>query len=206
MRVRGMIWPKLIFLSLLCVLLSLYLYSDNACERIIFLGDSITAGGLWGQLFRLPEKDMKNFGVGGDTTGGVLNRIDSVISKNPSKIFLMIGINDDPTPQNIMAIVRNYTFILENLKCSLPSTKIYAQSVLPVNKKLLSDAKDNCDIHKLNLEIARLAKDNGIVYIDLFPSFLKNGQLNEALTWDGIHLNPSGYALWKSLIEQYVLE
>jgi lysophospholipase L1-like esterase len=206
MRVRGMIRPKLIFLSLLCVLLSLYLYSDNACERIIFLGDSITAGGQWGRLFRLAGRDMKNFGVGGDTTRGVLNRIDSVISENPSKIFLMIGFNDGPTHQNIMAIVRNYTVILKNLKRSLPNTKIYVQSVLPVNKKLLPDAKDNDDIHELNLEIARLAKDQGVVYIDLFPRFLKDGQLNEALTWDGLHLNPSGYALWKTLIENYVLE
>lgn len=60
--------------------------------HIIFLGNSITEMGNWKQLMN--DTTVLNRGISGDITFGVLKRLDDVIKKQPSKLFLLIGIND----------------------------------------------------------------------------------------------------------------
>ncbi|MEP7347737.1 MAG: GDSL-type esterase/lipase family protein, partial [Gemmatimonadaceae bacterium] len=59
---------------------------------VIWLGDSITEGGSWGSL--IGDSTTLNRGIGGDITYGVLHRLDEVIRHRPSKLFILIGIND----------------------------------------------------------------------------------------------------------------
>ena len=56
------------------------------------LGDSITAQGEWAELF--PEEKILNLGLSGDTSAGLLNRLDDVVGRKPRVVLLMIGIND----------------------------------------------------------------------------------------------------------------
>ena len=68
---------------------------------IVFLGNSITAGGKdWSE--RLNQPNIKNRGIGGDVTEGVLARLDELIYFKPRTVFLLIGINDlwNLTPDN----------------------------------------------------------------------------------------------------------
>src|SRR5690242_16816098 len=44
---------------------------------VVMLGDSITEGVDWHELFR--DQRLLNRGIGGDTSAGVLNRLDEVI-------------------------------------------------------------------------------------------------------------------------------
>ncbi len=60
--------------------------------EIIFLGNSITDGAEWAQLFN--DLRMKNQGISGDVTAGILHRLDVVTDRKPAKIFLLIGTND----------------------------------------------------------------------------------------------------------------
>ena len=60
--------------------------------RIIFLGNSITQLGNWKKL--LNDSTVINRGIAGDITFGVLKRLDDVTRRQPSKLFLLIGIND----------------------------------------------------------------------------------------------------------------
>lgn len=66
--------------------------SKDKKEKIVFLGDSLIDKGEWNEL--LSNEDIANRGINGDTTEGVLNRIDSVIALVPKKAFIMIGTND----------------------------------------------------------------------------------------------------------------
>mgnify|MGYP000061554644 CR=1 FL=1 len=61
-------------------------------DEIIFLGNSITDIGEWTEVWQ--DIHVKNRGISGDNTFGVLARLDEVVSSKPSKIFIMIGIND----------------------------------------------------------------------------------------------------------------
>lgn len=61
-------------------------------DDIIFLGNSITNGCEWAEL--LGNAHAKNRGISGDTTNGVLDRLHVITAGKPSKVFLLIGIND----------------------------------------------------------------------------------------------------------------
>ena len=54
---------------------------------IVFVGDSITARFEWDEYFT--EYTVANRGIDSDVTEGVLNRLDTIVSQTPEKIFLM---------------------------------------------------------------------------------------------------------------------
>jgi lysophospholipase L1-like esterase len=122
----------------------------------------------------------------------------------------MIGINDLYDGFDIQEIVLNYSRIIQKISESSPDTKIYVQSLLPINEKLLfryfPDSKIKVkNILKLNNNLKDLSRQFDLTYVDLYPLFMANGdQLNENLTLDGLHLNGKGYWIWKSAIEKYI--
>jgi lysophospholipase L1-like esterase len=56
------------------------------------LGDSLTEWGNWHEL--VPEHRIINRGIAGDTSSGVLDRLQEVIERRPKVVFVMIGTND----------------------------------------------------------------------------------------------------------------
>ncbi|MDR7869043.1 MAG: GDSL-type esterase/lipase family protein [Sporomusaceae bacterium] len=106
----------------------------SPARPVVFLGDSITYGGDWEDLF--PATLVENRGIGGDTTLGLLNRLDQVIALKPSQIFLMIGMNDLCYNRPIPEVIANYRRILGRFREELPDTKVYVQSVLPFNDRI----------------------------------------------------------------------
>ena len=176
-------------------------------NEIVFLGDSITDFGRWNEMFN--KVNIKNRGIRGDSTKGVLERLSEIVSSSPDKIFLMIGINDLSSKKKVSEIVRNYDEILRYIIEKTPQTKMYVQSVLPVNEnipKRLGHA-NNDDVIKLNSELKVLCSHYGIQYIDLFNLFGNDSdKLKEEYTIDGLHPNGKGYLVWKSAIERYVFD
>lgn len=180
--------------------------APHANHPIVFLGDSITDEGDWSKLF--PDLPVENRGIGGDTTLGVLNRLDQVIVMKPSQIFLMIGTNDLCFGRSISATTSNYRKILNRLHTELPNTKIYIQSVLPFNDTIFPSRslRTNTNIKQLNIEIKKLAQSYNYPYIDLTPAFsASDGRLPASYTIDGLHLNDSGYLLWREQIKNLVV-
>jgi hypothetical protein len=100
-------------------------------EDIIFLGNSITNGGEWAEL--LNDIRIKNRGISGDVCQGVLDRLNSIIDGEPSKIFLLIGINDLARGISSDSIVSGTEKIIDRIKLDSPNSLIYIQSILPVN-------------------------------------------------------------------------
>jgi len=179
--------------------------APHASQPIVFLGDSITDEGEWSALF--PALPVENRGIGGDTTLGVLNRLHQVIVLQPSQIFLMIGTNDLCFGRSIPDTIANYRQILTRLHTELPNTKIYIQSVLPFNDALFPSRslRTNNNIKQLNTEINKLAQTYHDPYIDLTPAFSgPSGRLPAQYTTDGLHLNASGYLLWRDQIKDLV--
>jgi lysophospholipase L1-like esterase len=121
----------------------------------------------------------------------------------------MVGINDLKHKSPIPKIITNYKNILNTIKEESSGTKIFIQSVLPVNNKLFYKAWnrtiDNAHVIHLNKELFALAKELNINFINLFSLFTaENNELNPLYTYDGIHLNGKGYLVWKSAVDQYV--
>lgn len=183
---------------------SMFRASPVSTGSIVFVGNSITEGGNWSELF--PEKHILNRGIGGDISAGVLKRLDEIIRHQPSKIFICIGTNDLAHGVEQATILQNYKTILETIKAQSPATKIYVQSVLPVGKNVIYGHK-NEKIIPLNTEIKKLCNEMQLTYIDLYPNFIEEtGYLNPAYTNDKLHLMGKGYLVWKDLIQSYVNE
>ena len=182
----------------------LSIFKESEGKDIIFLGDSLTDNNEWAESF--PELNIGNQGIGDDTTSGVLHRLKETTNLKPSKIFIMIGINDLFNGVSRDVILKNYTSIIEEIRKDIPNTEVYIQSLLPTNSDLTYSNVDNDDILWLNENLRKLASDNGYAYIDLYSLFEdENNNLNKQWTIDGIHLNGPAYEVWETALKDYVI-
>jgi hexosaminidase len=161
---------------------------------IVMLGDSITAGGEWREIY--PGLPIKNRGIGGDTTTGVLARLESIVDGRPAAIFLKIGTNDLTLGPQRDESYKQYREIITTIQAKSPGTDIYVQSLLP------RDADMRDEVEAYNREIGVIASELGVNYIDLYPAFLApDGSIRDELTYDDLHLSGEGYLLWQSILE-----
>jgi lysophospholipase L1-like esterase len=175
----------------------------NSEKDVIFLGNSITAGVDWHELLGLEH--ARNRGISGDITFGVLERLDEVIEGKPAKIFILIGINDISRNIPDSFIVDNYRKMITRIQAGSPKTKIYLQTLLPVNNdftQFRNHYNKNEHIQFVNTALKKLSQTYKAQLIDLHPHFLdKEGKLRKEFTQDGLHLNAEGYAHWASILK-----
>ena len=168
---------------------------------VVFVGDSITEGGLWSEW--LPDVDVINRGIIGNTTQDILDRMHQIVSVKPDKLFVMIGVNDLNKRLGVAVALRNYTTLFDLIDAQLPQTEVYIQSVLPVNA--VWPLIDNTHIPTLNAALVQHADERGYRYIDLHSVFSDaEGALKPDLSNDGIHLLAPGYRLWRSQILEFL--
>ena len=180
----------------------------NSPEDVIFLGNSLTARADWNELLQLPL--ARNRGISGDITFGVLDRLQEVTEGKPGKLFILIGINDISRNIPDSLIVRNYERMIQNIQSESPRTKIYFQTLLPVNNDFTQFKnhynKDGHILH-VNNQIKMLGEKYGIEIIDLYPHFLDDeNKLDKTFTEDGLHLNAAGYIVWANILKKYIQE
>jgi lysophospholipase L1-like esterase len=176
-----------------------------SANTIYFLGDSLTDSCEWSELLSNPK--IKNRGIMGDSTEGLLNRLNQIIQSKPQKIFIMIGINDLLNNIETTKILDNYQKIITTIRTDSPKTKIYIESVLPLNFELDKTKRpiNNQNISDFNNNLKNFSDNSNIFYIDLYSKFLNlSGQLDQQYTFDGIHLNGKGYLIWKNEISKYI--
>jgi len=187
---------------------SLFNLLPVSSDDIVFVGNSITNGGEWHELFE--DKHIKNRGISGDISEGVYDRLESITKGKPKKIFLMIGTNDIAKNIPINTIAENIEKIILKIKEDSPETGIYMQSVLPVNPdfKMFSGHMKPDSIKSLNRRIEKLSHTYNTVYIDLYPEFLMQGtdKLSPRYTNDGLHLLGEGYLHWAQIVSPYIKE
>lgn len=173
-------------------------------KDIVFLGNSITFWGDWNELIQ--SKYIKNRGIAGDGTFGVLRRLDEVINGKPAKVFILIGINDLGKKMPDSVIARNYERIVRRIKSGSPATRIYLQSLLPTNdsfNKLKHLYGKEKNIAYLNSYMKQLAAKEQVTYVDLHSHFTDElGKLKKEYTWDGVHLTLAGYRKWVQVLDK----
>jgi len=182
--------------------LSMFEQMPTPKNCIVWLGDSITDGGEWSELF--PNYNTMNRGISSDNTFGILNRLHEVIRRKPKKIFILIGINDIARNIPDEVILRNYRKIIDSLQLQTPATKIYVQSVLPTNNKYTqfkNHQNKTEHILYINQVLKKLCEERNIHYVNLYDAFLDGEQkLNPLYTNDGLHLTGEGYRRWKEVL------
>lgn len=213
----------LIFTSTLSVFL-FYIYINYKPETVtkvvekktvddnyLFLGDSLTHRYDLEKYY--PNMPVVNSGVEGDSASNILDNMkERVYDYNPSKVILLIGTNDldlayDLAPEEVF---NNIKKIVEEIRKNRKSCKIYIESLYPVNRNLDRAAlkgKENGRIVELNKLIKDYCKEEDLPYIDVYSKLVdENGNLQEELTKDGIHVLDDGYEIITEQIKKVVFE
>ena len=175
-------------------------------DSIVFLGDSLTDYVKFDEILRNPL--IRNRGIAGDTTLGVLNRLDEVISMKPAKLFILIGTNDIRYERKPDEIIQSIRQIISRVQNESKDTKIYVQSLFPVNNIKFKTNRPIETIQAVNAEIKKLADELHCTFIDLYPLLLNESDnaLDVKYTIDGLHLNGKGVLKWVDYLKPYVSE
>jgi len=172
--------------------------------RIIFLGNSITEMGNWKKV--LNDTTVLNRGIGGDITYGILKRLKDITDRNPSKVFILIGINDIGKDIPDAVIANNYLKIVNEIHSKCPQTKIYAQSVLPINPTM-PNFPQHYDKEEHVLAVNKLIKAQAgagnYTFVDIFHLFVDaDGRLKSEYSYEGLHLKPPAYQVWVDYLKK----
>lgn len=173
---------------------------------IIMLGNSLTDGAEWNELF--DNCHVKNRGIVGDIIPGFFERLEPILKGQPRKIFIMGGVNDISHGVSADSIVSAMTQVVTTIQARCPKTEIYVQSMLPFNNdvrlwKLLKGRGQVVVDGNKGLE--SMCQRLGVTFINLYPLFVgENGKMKPEYTNDGLHLMGGAYLIWRDALLPYI--
>lgn len=167
---------------------------------VVFLGDSITQewGGGLGAAF--PGVKVANRGISGDTTRGVLIRLEEdVLVLAPAAVVLLIGTNDLEEGATPEVIAGNLRLILAAMKRHNAKMPIILCQVFPSSNSMRRPADRIKAINALYL--AAVKNDPQIIPLDTWSLFADaDGNAPAAEFPDLLHPNEAGYARWAAAL------
>ncbi len=167
---------------------------------VVFLGDSITQG--WGNDFKglFPGMKLANRGIGGDTTRGMLIRLEEdVLSLNPAAIVMLSGTNDIEAGIALDAIGRNFEKIIAAIKAHDPKVPIVLCRIFPSSA---GKNRPRETIDAVNaLYDASVKGDPQVTVIDTWTLFADPaGDMLPEYSKDLLHINAQGYEKWAAAL------
>jgi lysophospholipase L1-like esterase len=167
---------------------------------VVFLGDSITQG--WGEVGEhFPKYHCANRGISGDTTRGVLYRLqEDVLDLKPAAVVLLIGTNDIGIGAKPDEVADNVKAILAAFKAANPKMPVIVCKVMPSSE---SKQRPAAKIQKVNALVDDLVKtDVQFIRCDTYSIFAdENGDAKKEEFPDLLHPNAAGYAKWAAAVE-----
>ncbi|PTP94727.1 SGNH/GDSL hydrolase family protein [Vibrio splendidus] len=172
-------------------------FSPNA--DLVMFGDSITEWAPWADIFR--DVSMVNRGLAGDTTTGMLRRIDTTLNVKPKLVCFMAGINDLAQGYDVEHIYQNYIDMLKVWQEN--DIRILVQSTLYVGSKLQGL---NPLVELLNTKISEYCSQQGIAFLDVNSVLSPNQLLSNEYSCDDLHLNAKAYQVWAEVLQPAIAE
>jgi lysophospholipase L1-like esterase len=177
---------------------------------VLFMGDSITdfwrnADGMFAGKPVLDKYfgDLKvaNFGIAGDTTQGVLYRLQNGEGQGfkPRAVMLMIGTNN--TGRNSAAeIAEGVGAVVLQLQKDFPEARILLLAIFP---RGAADDPVRGTIAEINGIISRLHDGERVHYLDIGRKFLDaEGNIPKHVMSDALHPTGKGYEIWAEAVNE----
>jgi lysophospholipase L1-like esterase len=170
-------------------------------QSVVFLGDSITQG--WGDTMggKFGELRVANRGISGDTTRGVLIRLDEdVLALHPRAVVILIGTNDLEEGADPETIAANLKLLIRKLNEADPRMPIVLCQVFPSSE---SKKRPVSKIKKVNELYAAVVRGNPqVTLIETWALFANaSGDAKPEEFPDLLHPNQAGYAKWAAAIQ-----
>jgi lysophospholipase L1-like esterase len=175
----------------------------------VLAGDSLS---MWFPTKLLPtDRTWLNQGISGETSAGLLKRLQLFDRTRPDTVFVMIGINDLLRGASDEGIADNLRQIVRDLRWAHPKAQIVVQSILPHSAEQTTwENRDrlltipNSRIRDINRRFQDIANAENVLYLDLYSMFVDaDGNLPIELSTDGLHLNDRGYLVWRSAMQLF---
>jgi lysophospholipase L1-like esterase len=171
---------------------------------VLFVGSSSIRlwDGLETDFAALPV--VINRGFGGSRLSDCVHYLDRlVIRYRPRMVLVYAGDNDLAEGRTADDVLRQFEAFVQGVHSALPATRIAFISIKP------SPARASLlpEIRHANALIEQFAATQpGVAYVDVYsPMLAADGRpRSELFRPDALHLNATGYALWKSVISRYV--
>ena len=159
-------------------------------ERLVFVGDSTTAGGDWSAWF--PDDDVVALGRDGDTTASLTERLDEVVAARPDSVVLLIGNEDFTARRTVEQVVRGVESLMVTMRRELPGTRLLLQSILPRGADYAARIQD------ANRHLRQFSATVRAQWLDLWPALAdESGDvIRPEFSDDQLHLTPAGYEAW----------
>ncbi len=179
-------------------------------SRVVFLGDSITAGWDLDKFFR--GKSYLNRGIGWQNTAQMLVRFrQDVLGLKPKVVVILAGTNDISGaygPMSLRDIQNNFESLCDLARAN--GIQVVLASVLPVHN-YTPDSQDMYrvrpreQIRALNQWMHAYCDHRGCIYLDYFSAMIDSkGLLKKEFSEDGVHPHDSGYAAMAPLAEKAI--
>jgi (4-O-methyl)-D-glucuronate---lignin esterase len=176
--------------------------------ELLLMGDSITdfwrneRGPFAGK--KVQEKhfsrwNVANFGIAGDTTQGVLYRLQNGEGEgiSPRAVMLMIGTNN--TGRNSAEeIAEGIGAVVLMLRKCFPESRILLLGVFP---RGTANDPVRQTIREINNAISKLDDGEKVHYLDIGARFLNaEGNIPADVMSDGLHPSSKGYEIWAEAV------
>lgn len=176
---------------------------------VVMVGDGLTEyAGDWNKL--LQWRHIRNRGIAGDRIKGVASRLHSVLQGKPKALFLMVGTNDILEKETLPVVLHDYIDLINLVRKTSPETKLYVQSLLPVNETFSNEKLSGMTntIASFNVQLRHYCERYHVGYINIFKRFVRHGtnEMRRELTSDGLYLTPFGYKVWAFELKKYLLD
>ena len=133
---------------------------------------------------------------------------EALSEKQFAKIYLMIGINEMGTG-TVESFMKAYGEAVQHLQELQPDAVIYLQAIMKVTtgRSGQGDYINNEGIEARNAEIAKLADDQKIFFLDVNPEICdETGGMVASYTYDGVHLKAQYIPIWLDFLKEHAVE
>ncbi|WP_117235241.1 SGNH/GDSL hydrolase family protein [Vibrio maerlii] len=160
---------------------------------LVMFGDSITEWGPWHDA--ITDISLSNRGLAGDTTSGMIQRLETTLNCNPQLVCVMAGINDLAQGYSVDSVIKNYQTLIDTWQES--GIEVWVQSTLYVGTRM---AALNPKVEALNSWLNSYCEQQGHIFIDLNTSLSPEGILPLECSCDDLHLNAFAYQNWLDVL------
>ncbi len=169
-------------------------------HAVVFFGDSITQG--WGNNLSgsFPGLKVANRGISGDTTRGLLIRLqEDVLVLHPAAVVLLIGTNDLEEKATPETAVANIQLLVAALKQYDPALPVVLCAVFPSSATMKRPADQ---IKRVNYLLRAVVDGQPqVTYLDTWTFFAgAAGDAKPEEFPDLLHPNAAGYAKWAAAL------
>lgn len=166
--------------------------------KILLLGHSLIEFGDWERL--LPGHRVASLGRAGETTAGLLGRLDAAAREHPEAeaVVVMSGTNDILAGED--SFLHEYRLVARRLRRAYPDAVILLHALLPLSPDWVSPEL----IARVNGAVELIGAQTGVTVLDLTGRFTGGGGIPRGDLYDpdGVHLSAAGYRVWADALTE----